>query len=59
MHHKITMLEKLRMIKAMNRRNEQRRKEFAEKQARKERLFDMYERGILTEEEFRERMNKL
>lgn len=50
--NKLSLKEKLNMIKEMDRRNEERRKEFAKQQARNEKLFAMYERGEISKEEF-------
>lgn len=46
-----TTREKLETMKAAEKRNEQRRKKFAEKKAREERLLDMYLEGRITKEE--------
>lgn len=50
--NKLSIKEKLNMIKEMEERNEQRRKEFAKQQARNEKLFAMYEHGEISKEEF-------
>lgn len=53
---RMTTRDKLELMKDIERRNEQRRKEFAEKKAankaREERLFKMFEEGQITKEEF-------
>lgn len=48
---RMTAREKLEYMKRMEERNEQRRKEFAEKKARDEKLLDMYLDGNITKEE--------
>lgn len=53
-----TAREKLEMMKQVEERNEQRRKEFAEKKARDERLLDMYLEGRITKEELYRRIKK-
>lgn len=69
---KLTIREKLELLKEIERRNEQRRKAFAEKerrdeQARKEfaekerrnrRLLDLYVKDIITKEEFEEKIKR-
>lgn len=49
---KMSIREKLKMMKEINRRNEERRKEFAKQQERNKKLFDMFERGEISEEDF-------
>ena len=46
-----TAREKLELMKQIEARNEQRRKEWAEKKARDARLFEMFEAGLITLEE--------
>lgn len=57
-----TAREKLELMKQIEARNEQRRKEFAEKKAankaREERLFKMFEEGQITKEEFFKQLNR-
>ena len=53
-----TAREKLELMKQMEARNEERRKAFAEKKARDERLLDMYLEGYITKEELYKRMEK-
>jgi hypothetical protein len=47
-----TTREKLEYMKQIEARNELRRKQFAEKKARDERLFYLYETGRINKEEF-------
>lgn len=47
-----TAREKLEYMKHMEARNELRRKQFAEKKARDEKLFTLYETGRINKEEF-------
>ena len=49
---KMSIREKLEMMKEMARRNEERRQEFAKKQARNEKVFELYERGEISKEQF-------
>lgn len=49
---KMSIREKLKMMKEINRRNEERRKEFAKQQERNKKLFGMFERGEISEEDF-------
>lgn len=49
---KMSIREKLELMKEMERRNEERRKEFVKKQARNKKLFEMFERGEISEEDF-------
>ena len=52
---RMTPREKLDLMKEINERNEQRRQEFIEeqkKQERNEKLFDLYETGRISREEF-------
>lgn len=53
-----TAREKLEMMKQVEERNEQRRKEFAEKKARDERLLDMYLDGHIEKEELYKRIKE-
>ena len=57
-----TIIEKLNLIKRMQERNEQRRKEFAAKQAAKqeynEMLFDLYAEAKISRDEFERRFKK-
>ena len=55
-HKHMTTREKLELMKEIDQRNEQRRKEFAEKKARDEKLFDMYLDGEITKEELYKRI---
>lgn len=48
----MSIREKLEMMKEMARRNEERRQEFAKKQARNEKVFELYERGEISKEQF-------
>lgn len=50
--NKLSIREKLELMKETDRRNEERRKEFAKQQARNERLIGMLERGEISEEDF-------
>lgn len=54
----MTIREKLELLKAIDRRNQQRRKEFAEKENRNRRLFELYMKDLITKEEFEERIKK-
>lgn len=49
---KMSIREKLELMKEIARRNEQRRKEFAKKQARNEKVLELYERGEISKEQF-------
>lgn len=49
---KMTIREKLELMKEIAQRNEERRKEFAKQQKRNEKLFKMFERGEISEEDF-------
>ena len=49
---KMTIREKLQLIKEIDQRNEERRKEFVEKEKRNKKLFDMYVHGEISEEDF-------
>ena len=49
---KMSIREKLELMKEIARRNEERRKKFAKQQDRNKKLFDMFERGDISEEEF-------
>ena len=53
-----TAREKLELMKQMEERNEQRRKEFAAKKAHNELLLDMYLEGHITKEEMKKHMKK-
>lgn len=53
-----TAREKLEMMKQVEERNEQRRKEFAEKKRRDERLLDMYLDGHIKKEELYKRIKE-
>lgn len=53
---RMTAREKLEYMKQMKERNEQRRKEFAAKKSRDERLLDMYLEGHITKEELYKRI---
>ena len=55
---RMTTREKLDLMKEMKERNEQRRKEFADKKAREEKLLDMYLEGHITKEELYRRIKK-
>ena len=58
----MTNIDRLNLMKQIKARNEQRRKEFAAKEAAKkeynERLFDLYAEARITEEEFYARLKK-
>ena len=54
----MTTREKLELMKQIEERNEQRRKEFAAKKERDERLLDMYLEGEITKEELDKRINQ-
>ena len=53
-----TAREKLELMKQIEARNEERRKKFAEKKARDERLLDMYLEGQITKEELNRRIKE-
>lgn len=53
----MTTREKLELMKQIEERNEQRRKDFAEKK-RDERFLDMYLDGEITKEELDKRINQ-
>ena len=55
---KLTITEKLKLMKEMDRRNEERRKAFVEqeKKAREEKLIDLYLDGRITKEQFEKRI---
>ena len=53
---RMTTREKLDLMKEAEARNEQRRKEFAARQAREARLYEMFEAGLITPEEFERKM---
>lgn len=57
---RMTTREKLDLMKQMEERNEQRRKEFVaqEKKARDEKLLDMYLDGHITKEELYKRIKE-
>ena len=57
---KMSIIEKLKMMKEMAERNRQRRQEFLEKekQARNEKLFDLYVNGMISREEFERKFQK-
>lgn len=57
-HKRMSIREKLELMKQMEERNEQRRKEFAEKKAREERLLDLYLEGRITKEELYKRIKE-
>ena len=59
-HKHMTTREKLELMKEIDQRNEQRRKEFAEqeKKARDEKLLDMYLEGHITKEELYKRIKE-
>lgn len=48
---KMTIREKLESMKEIDQRNEQRRKEFV-KQQKNEKLFELFERGKISKEDF-------
>ena len=50
--------EKLEYMKQIKARNELRRKQFAEKKARDERLFKLFEEGLISREEFEKLFKK-
>lgn len=49
---KMTIREKLQLIKEIDQRNEERRKEFVENQKRNEKLCAMFVHGEISEEDF-------
>lgn len=53
-----TTREKLEYMKQVKARNELRRKQFAEKKARDEKLFKLYEEGVISREEFEKHISK-
>lgn len=53
-----TTREKLEYMKQIKARNELRRKQFAEKKARDEKLFKLYEEGVISREEFEKFISK-
>ena len=59
---RMTNIEKLNLMKQIKARNEQRRKEFAAKEAAKreynERLFELYAEAKISREEFKRRFKK-
>lgn len=57
---KMTIREKLELMKEIAQRNEERRQEFLEqkKQERNEKLFDLYETGMISREEFERRFKE-
>lgn len=54
----MTTREKLELMKQIEERNEQRRKDFAEKKKRDERFLDMYLDGEITKEELFKRIDE-
>lgn len=54
----MTTREKLELMKQIEERNEQRRKEYAAKKEREERLLDMYLDGEITKEELFKRIDE-
>ena len=54
----MTTREKLELMKQIEERNEQRRKDFAEKKKRNERLIDMYLDGEIAKAELYKRINE-
>lgn len=57
---KMSIREKLEMMKEIAKRNEERRQEFLEKkkQERNEKLFDLYVNGMISREEFESKYRK-
>lgn len=57
---KMTIREKLELMKEIAQRNRERRKEYLEqeKRERNEKLFDMYVNGMISREEFERRIKK-
>lgn len=57
---KMTIREKLELMKEIAQRNKERRQAFLEKekQERNEKLFDMYVNGMISREEFEHRYKK-
>lgn len=53
-----TAREKLELMKQIEARNEERRKKFAEKKKRDEKLLDMYIDGVITKEELYKRIKE-
>ena len=58
--NKLTIMERLQLMKEMDQRNEERRKEYLEqkKRERNEKLFDMYVQGKISREDFESRYKK-
>ena len=58
--NKLTITEKLKLMKEMDQRNEERRKEFIEqeKKAREEKLIDLYLDGRITKKQFEKRIKE-
>ena len=54
----MTTREKLELMRQIEERNEQRRKEYAAKKEREERLLDMYLEGEITKEELFKRIDE-
>lgn len=54
----MTTREKLELMRQIEGRNEQRRKEYAAKKEREERLLDMYLEGEITKEELFKRIDE-
>lgn len=57
---KMTIREKLELMKEIAQRNRERRKEYLEKEKRErnEKLFDLYVNGMISREEFERRYKK-
>lgn len=55
---RMTTREKLELMKQIEERNEQRRKDFAEKKKRDELFLDMYLEGEITKEELFKRIDE-
>ena len=55
---RFTAREKLELMKQAEARNEQRRKECAEKKRRDEKLLDMYLEGLITKDELYKRISR-
>lgn len=56
--NKESLRERLERMKEADRRNEQRRREFVEKEKYNEKLFELYVEGRITREQFESRFKK-
>ena len=55
---KMSIREKLELMKEIDSRNEEHRKEFLKKQEQNEKLFEQFERGEISEEQFLKHFKK-